>query len=104
MANFSITFPDGLLAGLKQKAAQIGMTDSELVRLSVASFLSKEDALDEYLAAIDTLDKKLAIMLARQEKFARVLGTAAMQRDAEKTPESRQKLGEFIADVIETVR
>ena len=99
----SVRLGKELGAALRAKCSVVGMTDSEFVRLSVASFLSREDALDEYLAAVEKVDSRLAVMQTRQEQFVRALGNAALTGDAEKTQGNRQNFAERIAQIVDTV-
>lgn len=103
MANFSMNLPSDLAAALKQKAREAGMTESQLVRLSIASFLAKENALDDYLTAIGGLDEKISTLTVRQEQFARAVGMTAMTPEAEKTAGNRQKFADRITQITETV-
>lgn len=103
MANFSANFPADLLAQLRQKSSETLMTESQLVRLAVMSFLAKEDALSDYLTAIAALEEKLAVMLKRQEDFTRAIGNICMVKDIEKSSELRQKFADRITQITDTV-
>lgn len=79
------------------------MTESELIRLAIASFLSKESAIAEYLEALDSLDKRLAVITARQEQFARAVGFAALSAEVEKNATTRAGFADKITKIVETV-
>lgn len=99
----TVRFSPDQLSKLGKKSDEVGMEKVELVRLAVASFLAKEDALSEYLSAIDKLESQLVRMEKRQELFTRTLGNCAQLKDSEKTPEIRQKMVDRINQIIDTV-
>lgn len=98
----SVRFSVEQLKTLTEKVEQTGMTESDLVRLAVASFLARETALESYLEAIEGLDEKLVKIAKRQELFARAIGTAATLKDADRTPEIRQKMTDRFNQIIDT--
>lgn len=103
MANFSLNFSREQLEAVRQKSSQTGLTESELVRLAVASFLAQENSLTEYLSAIEVLDKKLAILIARQEQFTRAIGSASLAGESDRTPENRKAFIDRMAQIVETI-
>lgn len=98
----AVRFSADVAAALAKKVEQTGMTNVDLVRLAVASFLARETALESYLEAIEGLDEKLVKIAKRQELFARAIGTAATLKDADRTPEIRQKMTDRFNQIIDT--
>lgn len=103
MANFSMVLPNELLIDLGKKARETGMTNSDLARLAIASFLSKEDALAEYLDAVDGLHSQLAVLTKRQEQFARTLGALCITPEQHKNESLKQIVADRFNQIIDTI-
>jgi len=103
MANFSISLPDDLRSAMRKKAGQVGMTEAELFRVAVANFLREEQQLDQYLDAVERVEKQLAVMTLRQEKFTRILGVTACKKDSEKLQDARQQFADAVSQIVDTV-
>lgn len=57
------------LAALRKKSQELGLTQSELVRLSVQSFLNKENLLDEVKSSHSLLAEQIEELNQTQEEF-----------------------------------
>lgn len=57
------------LAALRKKSQELGLTQSELVRLSVQSFLNKENLLDEVKSSHSLLAEQIEELYQTQEEF-----------------------------------
>jgi len=57
------------LAALRKKSQELGLTQSELVRLSIQSFLNKESLLDEVKSSHSLLAEQIEELNQTQEEF-----------------------------------
>lgn len=99
----TVRFARDHLKALEAKAKEVGMSPPELIRLAVASFLSKEDSLSGYLDALEPLADTLAVLLKRQEQFARSLGALCVLPDIHKTDATKQSVADRFSQIVDTV-
>ena len=57
------------LAALRKKSQELGLTQSELVRLSIQAFLNKESLLDEVKSSHSLLAEQIEELNQTQEEF-----------------------------------
>lgn len=99
----TIRFTTDQARAITKKSQEVGLTESELIRLAVASFLAREDALTEYLEAVESLDKRLVVLMKRQELFARAIGAISAAPDSVKNQALAQQFSEKVTSIIDAV-
>lgn len=85
----TIRFSPGLMAGIKEQAAALGVPPSELIRLALTSFLRHESALDAFLEHVARLESEVALLSEKQTQFCQVAAKALM---ADRDPETVKKI------------
>jgi hypothetical protein len=79
MGTITIILPDERLSRLEDRAADLGITVEELVRLSVDELLAKQDeALEQAIGRVLNKNKDLYERLERHQGFGSAKGLIAM--------------------------
>jgi len=99
MRNLSMTFHPEPMRQIEDRAAQLGISKTELICLATHSFLAKETAVDEYILAVEVLERQMTEMSLRQELFSRAICDAVFLNDDEKTQETRSKLADRLTQI-----
>lgn len=100
MANLSVNLQPDILQGLKKKAAELGMTQTELVAISVASFLHKEEVIERFMYGIGIIEEHIERLSKRQELFTLALGKTACAPESARGAELAQNFAAKIGEIV----